>query len=253
VPIRDLLPERALIPLLGNRRRYGLKIDFDDPDWKQWEEHLTAFYSETQKDVIGTVVTNAGFRVLENVSLDGKAVLEIGPGIIGHVAFWRGNPDLFVIADVRQDMLDASMAILEEQSCKSESRLIDHRDMLHLPFENESFDMVLGFNTFEHISPFSDYLSELLRVLRPGGSIVGAIPCEGGLAWGLGRFLTTRRWFKNNTSIDPDKIICWEHPNFADTILSHLDERTERSLVEYWPCKIPMLDVNLVAKFVYTK
>ena len=35
--------------------------------------------------------------------------------------------------------------------------------------------------------------------------------------------LTSRRWMKKNTNIDPDKIIYWEHPNFVSNIKFHLD------------------------------
>ena len=60
-------------------------------------------------------------------------------------------------------------------------------------------------------------LKEFNRILKKNGIIVGAIPNEGGMAWGFGRYLTTRRYTKK-FNINYDKIICWEHPNFADFI-----------------------------------
>jgi hypothetical protein len=39
------------------------------------------------------------------------------------------------------------------------------------------------------------------------------------MRWGLGRMVTSRRWFKAHTTIDLNKLICWEHPNFAPTVL----------------------------------
>ena len=65
---------------------------------------------------------------------------------------------------------------------------------------------------------------------------MGAIPAEGGLGWGLGRFLTSRRWLKYHTSIDPDKIICWEHPNFAEQVLAQMDQVFPKQKRQYWPC-----------------
>ena len=66
--------------------------------------------------------------------------------------------------------------------------------------------------------------------------------------------LTSRRWFKNNTTIDPDKIICWEHPNFADHILDELDQVFQREAVGYWPLSwLPALDLNLVIRLCYRK
>ena len=34
---------------------------------------------------------------------------------------------------------------------------------------------------------------------------------------------------------DPDKIICWEHPNHADEILSALDGVFKRRMTSLWP------------------
>ena len=82
---------------------------------------------------------------------------------------------------------------------------------------------------------------------------MGAIPLEGGLAWGAGRYLTSRRWLLKHTSIDPDKIICWEHPNFADEIFASLVQRGDFSYLDFWPLKIHSMDLNLVLKFVINK
>lgn len=44
-------------------------------------------------------------------------------------------------------------------------------NVLQLPFDRESFDIVIGINVFPHIQPFSvrKAIQESLRVLRPGG------------------------------------------------------------------------------------
>lgn len=82
---------------------------------------------------------------------------------------------------------------------------------------------------------------------------MGSIPAEGGIAWGLGRFLTTRRWFHKNTTIDPDKIICWEHPNFAPQIISELSKYFTQVKLSFWPLKIAILDINLTVSFIFKK
>jgi hypothetical protein len=92
-----------------------------------------------------------------------------------------------------------------------------------------------------------------MRVLKKEGKIIGAIPGEGGLTWGAGRFVTSRRWLKKNTTINPDKIICWEHPNFADSILKTMDNTMRQCYISYWPFSIRLIDLNLLIKFVYEK
>lgn len=58
---------------------------------------------------------------------------------------------------------------------------------------------------------------------------------------------------KKNTTINPDKIICWEHPNFAGTILKTLDARMKRRYLSLWPLSIHVIDLNLAIKFIYEK
>ena len=64
---------------------------------------------------------------------------------------------------------------------------------------------------------------------------------------------TTRKWFKKNTTIDPDKIIYLEHPNFADFILNSLNKRGSKQYVSFWPLRIRSIDFNLVSKFIFKK
>lgn len=45
-----------------------------------------------------------------------------------------------------------------------------------LPFEDESFDLIVSDNTFEHISQPEVVARELMRVLRPGGFICARTP-----------------------------------------------------------------------------
>jgi hypothetical protein len=113
---------------------------------------------------------------------------------------------------------------------------------------------VVSFYSLEHLNPLPACVDDIVRVPRPGGVPVGAVPAEGGLAWGAGRALTSRRWFKPHTTIDPDKILCWGHPNFADEVLRELDRHLERRHVRYWPLPwLPSLDANLVVRFTYAK
>jgi SAM-dependent methyltransferase len=45
-----------------------------------------------------------------------------------------------------------------------------------LPFEDESFDVVVAGEVLEHVRFPDRLLSEVGRVLRPGGTIVGSVP-----------------------------------------------------------------------------
>ncbi|MDQ3187343.1 MAG: class I SAM-dependent methyltransferase [Pseudomonadota bacterium] len=198
-------------------------------------------------------MNNAGYRVMSRIDLTGKQVLEIGPGDINHIDCWRGAPAHYVIADIQQAMLDVSSNKLTARGIPHESRLIARADRGLLPFEDAQFDVVVSFYSLEHLYPLDRYVDGMLRVLKPGGILIGAIPAEGGIGWGLGRFLTTRRWFKKHTTINPDKLICWEHPNFAEDVLMTLDRKLARRYLGFWPLAVPSIDLNLVIKFAYAK
>jgi SAM-dependent methyltransferase len=248
------LPRIIAKRLFGDRERWGLEVQPDDPCWKEWEKTYLDFYVANQRQSVGNTVNHAGYTVMGKVDLQGKRVLEIGPGQIAHIQYWNPATDKsqvsYVLADIQSEMLDRSSEVLRENGVPFETIAVQRHG--RLPFEDNSFDMVVSFYTLEHLYPFRQFLDEFRRVLKPKGQFVGSIPSEGGLAWGCGRFLTSRRWLFRNTSIDPDKIICWEHPNFAEKILSQLDAVFEKEELIYWPLKVPSIDLNLILSFIYS-
>lgn len=253
------LPQFLTAPLFGNRKRWGLTVDVADPDWIEWNKICLEFYYANQKGSVGAVVNNAGYRVMSRIDFAGKRVLEVGPGDIRHLPYWWNNstlaeksPPHYVIADINPVMLERSSKVLQRAGVPHETKLMQ-RGEARLPFEDESFDIVVSFYALEHIHPLGPYLDEVSRILKPDGQLVGGIPSEGGLAWGLGRYLTSRRWLKRNSSVDPDKIICWEHPNFAQLIMKAMDQRFYRQYFGAWPLYFPLMDINLVIKFIYRK
>ncbi len=247
------LPRLVSVPLFGDRRRYGLAVRRDDPDWQEWQRSLIPFYYGTQRGAVGGFVNRAGYRAAGEIDLAGRQVLEIGPGEIAHRLHWRGTPAHYSLADVNADLLATAGAQLNEWGVPCSTARLDEGATGDLPFADAAFDVVFAFYVLEHLHPLANALSEILRVLRPGGLLVGAIPTEGGLAWGLGRFLTSRRWLKKHTQVKLEKILCWEHPNFAEDVLRALDNRAQHRTVRYWPLGMPSLDLNLIVWFIYGK
>jgi SAM-dependent methyltransferase len=52
-------------------------------------------------------------------------------------------------------------------------------DITCLPFEDQAFDSASTAETLEHVEDHAAAVSELARVLRPGGWLVGTVPAEG--------------------------------------------------------------------------
>ena len=250
--IRKILPYVLKKRLWGDRRTFGLLPDFKDSSWIEWNKVYTQFYVNNQRRGVGEKVNDIGYSVLKKVNLNGKNILEIGPGDIRHLKYWKGEkPKKYILADVSNDMMKIAEKKLNEYEIAYEKVFISRNKSL--PIEDESVDIVISFYSLEHMYPLEDYLKDILRVLKKNGTIIGAIPAEGGLFWGLGRYLTSRRWFKKNTNINPDKIICWEHPNFADFVISKLETFFERKYLNFSPFQIRSIDFNLIIKFLYVK
>ena len=250
--IRKFIPTYFFNILWGNRSLWGLVADEDDKCWKEWQKTLPKFYSENQREGIGTKINDAGYRIMKNIDLENKTVLEIGAGDIRHLKYMTSKPEEFIVADIDKSMMEFAEEILKQKDIKHKTVILERNSKLPIP--DNSIDVIISFYSLEHLHPLDEYLKDMHRVLKPGGIMIGAIPAEGGLAWGLGRVLTSRRWMNKYTNIDYDKIICWEHPNFADKVDHELKKIFIKDETRFWPIPfLPLLDVNLIFKFKYKK
>jgi len=248
--VNRILPRFLRNILWGDRERWGLTVDPEDHHWLEWQETYAKFYLANQRKGVGKMINDAGYSVIADIDLSGKTVLEIGAGDIRHLSYWNGRPAKYLLADISLDMMKFAVGRLEAEGVPHESLILQREE--GLPLADCSVDVIVSFYSLEHLYPLMPYVDQMLRVLKPGGVLIGAIPAEGGLAWGTGRAITSRRWFKKNTTIDPDKIICWEHPNFSDEILRALDARMDRESVNFWPFSwLPFPDVNLIIRYKY--
>lgn len=249
IALAHRLPAPIARVLFGDRERHGLVANPADPDWQAWERLMPTLYQDTNDRGINGFVNALGYRVMRRLDLTGKRVLEIGPGNVPHLPYWLGTPAEYLLVDRREEMLADAAARLRWRGVPSKGMLSAGAG--EIPVDTASVDVVISFYTLEHLHPIGPHLDEIARVLKRSGALIGAIPAEGGLAWGLGRALTTRRWFRANTAIDYDKIICWEHPNFAPTVIEALEARFVRQRLRSLPFGGPLADVNLVSSFLY--
>ena len=248
--LRKFLPQKIRNVLFGNRKLYGLNVISNDKDWIEWENFTQLFYHNTQKTGIGNIINEYGYRVLKKVCFNKKIVFEIGPGNLAHNKFWNGIPDKFIAVDIYNEFLSQTEQKIPEifHGIK-----VDRNDKI--PLEDNSVDIILSFYSLEHLYDLDEKLIEFKRILKKDGIIVGAIPNEGGIAWGLGRYFTSRRFVKKNSNINYNKIICWEHPNFSDEIIKAFAKNNFKlNFIKMYPFNfIKFLDLNLVTSFIYSK
>jgi arsenite methyltransferase len=100
----------------------------------------------------------------------GERVLDIGsgPGFLSAELAASAAPDGMVIGtDVSESMLAIAAARLH--SVSDVELRFEHADACSLPFTDASFDAVLSTQVYEYIQDITGAISELARVLRPGG------------------------------------------------------------------------------------
>jgi ubiquinone/menaquinone biosynthesis C-methylase UbiE len=107
-----------------------------------------------------------------------QRVLEVGCGT-GH---WLRS---FCGTGIRVTGLDASAQMLAHAKTQAPGAALAQGSAEYLPWANESFDRVFCINAFHHFQGKVVFLTEAMRVLRPGGlmMIVGLDPHTGVDQW----------------------------------------------------------------------
>ncbi len=101
----------------------------------------------------------------------GKAILDLGCNN-GYGSAVLGEACSQVVA------LDVSPSAIEDARERFGNRGIDFRlyDGRNIPFDNQSFDVVVSFQVIEHLEDTAPYLTEIARVLRPSGVALFTTP-----------------------------------------------------------------------------
>jgi SAM-dependent methyltransferase len=122
-----------------------------------WRKELLA-----GKEERGNLQANLEFLAQTDVLKPGNKILEIGCGI-GSVVFELSKQGYDVTGT------DISDAAIEYGLRKYGDIRLEVQAAETLPYEDECFDVVLSFDVFEHIAQIDRHVSEVRRVLRPGG------------------------------------------------------------------------------------
>ncbi len=163
-------------------------IEYSDQDIIEFEAMFGAgFLSSGGQEEVA--------KIVENVDLAGKYVLDIGVGI--------GGPACLLVEEhgaARVTGIDVEDPVLEKAAQIVLRRGLQDRVLLKrvepgpLPFDDESFDVVFSKDAIVHIHDKGALFRDIYRVLRPGGCIAmsdwyrGEEPLTDEMAAWLGRF-----------------------------------------------------------------
>jgi ubiquinone/menaquinone biosynthesis C-methylase UbiE len=139
--------------------------------------------------VARTVVTSAPYRMLTRrvvmpwVLADEQPAgegLEIGAGCgVMSAAMLAAFPMLhMVVTDYDPKMVRAARRTLRSFGDRID---VGWADAAQLPFSDDRFDLVLSAAMLHHVLRWEDAVAQAVRVLRPGGRLIGYDPLEGAL------------------------------------------------------------------------
>jgi ubiquinone/menaquinone biosynthesis C-methylase UbiE len=218
----------------------------EDQMWTSWQEAAPRIYDKTyySGNPLVSKVNTAGHWLLEKPFGVGEhfgRVLEVGAGTGFHLSHVKHRFDEYVMTDISKELLDQA----KERHAGRNDTAYDLQDATKLTYEDNSFDRLISVYNLEHLPQAHRVLREWQRVLKPGGILSVSIPLDGGVAWRLGRYLTTRRSFAKE-GLDLDYIIAREHVNPSYNLISLIHHYFPNADEVYYPTRIPMIDLNLV-------
>lgn len=146
-----------------------------------------------------------GHRFIAGKAAGARRVLEIGVGGGEHLVY--RDPSA---GTERYVGLDISPAYAE--ICRKKFGIeVVIADAAKLPFDDNSFDCVIAVAILEHVQDLEAVLSEVERVLEPGGRFLALIPTNGGFAVGAFKAIVTYPTMRLRGIRRPDLI--WNHLN----------------------------------------
>lgn len=174
----------------------------------------------------------------------GGQLLDVGCGTGFYYPLLSQHAQAVIGVDVSRAMLDEADRLIERQQLKN--CRVQECSALDLPFEDAVFDTVHCWDVLHHVSDVSKTLSEIDRVLKPGGRFIAVEPnlLNPSITWYHARRRSEWRLFTQNqfSLVRPLRKKNFDvKVRYDNTIISFLNERTEwiwkaaNTFTSVWP------------------
>lgn len=223
---------------------------YDDPDYRRMSDNFDdSSQYFTDSNILFRLIHESAHRKIaawmSSISAGGW-VCDIGCGQGYHYRYVRA-PERVLGVDIRLDSLRRLREI-------SDRTPLIQADSNALPFKSGTIAVGLSIYAFEHIYYLRETLVETARILEPNAKMFVGLPCEGGLAWTLGRKLTSERAMSRKYNVDYQKYIALEHCNTALHVMDEMGDLFELERRSYFPLPIlPTVHFNLTVALALTK
>lgn len=220
-------------------------------------EYYEEFYSDVQRKGIQGWGNSLGDKSLERYwrSTDPTSVLEVGSSAGQHLP-WSASRrhEKYVCLD-----LDPQASRVSEKHATFLSSFPNLHfvagDAQKLPFADASFDRVVSTCLLHHLPDAERALTEIRRVLRPGGEFGVEMPTDPGILNRMVKALVTYPSMRRLGVTNPRLTYAREHRNQVGGILVLLREvfREDDFVVRYHPLRMPTWNLNLFVTFHATR
>jgi SAM-dependent methyltransferase len=211
-----------------------------DRDLALWEQVRIGHQNHLYTGLTGRFQI-AGHRVIGRWAREyiDKVVLEVGCGQGHHLRYADNAYRCYVGLDILPDRVRVAGE-------RFAAAMALNGDAYSLPLRSHSVDCVLSIYNLEHLRQITRGLAEIRRVLKPNGELLVGLPAEGGLLYGLGRRLTSKRYVERNYGIDYDAIVHWEHWNSCQEVVAALKGQFAVSHTQYLPFGFPSVHSSII-------
>jgi phosphatidylethanolamine/phosphatidyl-N-methylethanolamine N-methyltransferase len=170
-------------------------------------------------------------------------VLELGANRGEHVPFVRHHFEEYVVSDLRLP------DVPDELRADPRIRLAAH-DAHRVEEPSASVDRLIATCLLHHVEDPLAVMTEMRRLVRPGGRISVLIPGDPGLAYRLGKHLTTGRNARKHGVDDRRRLVdAIDHRNHFASIRTQAEYVFRDDLLRFdWrPFRIPSWNLNAFA------
>lgn len=201
------------------------------------------YFHEINKDKFSAIVRFNHEYIVKNSTKNFISTLEIGAGLGDHLKYEKLTQEQYnnyVALELRDNMAQAIKSYFPNiKTCIGDCQE-------HLPYSDGYFDRIIAIHVLEHLPNLPSCLKEMTRLLkRRIGRFLVVIPCEGGLGYFFGRWLTTKRMFEERYNRPYEEFIKADHVNIASEIITEIKKIFFIENSSWYPLMIPSINMNL--------